>query len=150
VRSLERYVLDTSVIVAYIIENEPGRERAVELLERAARGGVELHVTYYTLSEAIYVASRIYGLAGVGDPNGRANELALLVTSTAKVVEITPQMAYRAGELRKALRLSLADCYVIAAAEQINARALFLRPEREMRGKTALIEKLPVSFLATA
>jgi hypothetical protein len=40
------------------------------------------------------------------------------------------KMAFRAGELRKAFRISLTDCYAIAAAEHLNAKALFLKPEK--------------------
>jgi len=147
VKSSERYVVDTSVIVTYIAENLPGRDRVVELFEGASRRGVELYATCQTLSEVIYVASRIYGAAGVEEPNKRALDFTLWFMSIAKIVDVTPEMAFRAGELRKAFRISLADCYVIAAAEHLNAKALFLKPEKEMLAKIDMIKNLPILFL---
>ena len=143
----ERYVVDTSVIVTYITENAPGRDRVVELFESAARRGVELYATCQTLSEVIYVASRIYGAVSVEEPNKRALEFTLWFMSIAKIIDVTPEIAFRAGELRKAFKISLTDCYAIAAAEHFNAKALFLKPEKEMLAKIDIIRNLPISFL---
>jgi len=147
VKSSERYVVDASVIAAYITENAPGRDMIAGLLEGAEKRSVELYITCQTLSEVIHVVSRIYSAAGVEEPNKKALEFALWIMSIANIVDANPEIALRAGELRKALKISLADCYVIAAAENLNAKALFLKPEKEMLAKTNLIEKLPVSFL---
>ena len=37
-RSLRTYVLDTSVLIAYITENATGRERVLSMIEEARRG----------------------------------------------------------------------------------------------------------------
>ncbi len=63
-KSLEGYVVDTSVLVAYIIEDEPGRDKVVELFEKAIKNHVKLQLTYQTLSELFYISSRIYSIAG--------------------------------------------------------------------------------------
>jgi hypothetical protein len=62
-------------------------------------------------------------------------------------VELTHDIALRAGELRKLLRIALTDCYVIATAESLNSIALFLRIEKEMRNRIGLIGRPPVEFL---
>jgi predicted nucleic acid-binding protein len=43
VKSLKSYVLDTSVALAYIIENAPGRDRVVEIFNAAKEGRVKLY-----------------------------------------------------------------------------------------------------------
>jgi len=50
-RLSESYVIDTSVVVAYIIEDEPSRDKAVELFEKAIKNKVKLQLVYQTLSE---------------------------------------------------------------------------------------------------
>ncbi len=65
------------------------RSRGVEqLFGNARKGGVSLYVTLPTLSEVLYVASKIYALAGVGDPNGEALLLALWLTARASVAQL--------------------------------------------------------------
>ena len=67
-----RLVLDTSVIVEYVVLGSTYRPKVVKLFELASKGGVELYVNPVTLSEVLYVVSRIYQAAGVEDPNGEA------------------------------------------------------------------------------
>lgn len=146
--SSSRYVVDTSVVVERILSSSPFKGKVEQLFEGARRGSVSLYVTPLTLSEVLYVASRIYALAGVEDPNREALLLALWLTARAGVVQIAEDVALRAGELKKTLGLALVDCYVIAAAERLGCRALFLKPEREMLRKGELIGQLPLEFLA--
>ncbi|MEM1509183.1 MAG: PIN domain-containing protein [Thermofilaceae archaeon] len=146
--SSSRYVVDTSVIVERILSSSPFKERVEVLFDDARRGGVSLYVTLLTLSEVLYIASKIYALAGVEDPNREAVLLTLWLTSRARIVQPTEDTALRAGELKKTLGLALVDCYAIAAAEQLRCKALFLKPEKEMWRKKELIKQLPIEFLA--
>jgi hypothetical protein len=43
VKSLKSYVLDTSVALAYIIENAHGRDRVVEIFNAAKEGRMKLY-----------------------------------------------------------------------------------------------------------
>jgi len=70
------------------------------------------------------------------------------VKSRCRIVAPGERAALRAGELKKALKLALVDCYAIAVAEELGSKALFLKREREMLGKEKLLERLPVEFLA--
>jgi predicted nucleic acid-binding protein len=146
-RSLESYVVDTSILVAYIVENEPGRNKVIELFKKAFKNHVELYITYQTLSETIYIAYKIYSIAGEKEPNRRALEFAKWITNTMKIVELNPEIAFRAGELKKILNIALTDCYVIATAEYFKTKALFLKPEKEMLKNIELLRKLPISFI---
>jgi predicted nucleic acid-binding protein len=142
------YVVDSSVILERIIKTSPLKARVEQLFDKARKGGVVLLVSLPTLSEVLYAASRIYSLAGVEQPNEEAYTLVEWVKSRCKLVAPSEGAALRAGELKKMLGLALVDCYVIAVAEEVGGRALFLKREREMLGKEKLLEQLPIEFLA--
>lgn len=144
--SKARLVPDTSVFVEYIVENAPFRGKAEELLSRGVRGEVEVYVIPQVLSETLYVSSRIYRLAGVEEFNEKALEY---VTWIAEVFDFyDPAGLYiNAGELRKRLGIALTDCYVIASAEALGAKAVFAKPEKEMLGVIDRV-KDAVLFLA--
>uniref|UniRef100_A0A7J2U0E1 PIN domain-containing protein n=1 Tax=Ignisphaera aggregans TaxID=334771 RepID=A0A7J2U0E1_9CREN len=105
---------------------------------------------YPVLSEVLYAASRIYSVAGFAEHNRMALDLVLWIKNVTEVTEITLDIALRAGELKKLLGIALTDCYVIATAETLNATALFLKIEEEMKKRMHLIEKLPVEFIVEA
>mgnify|MGYP000013210877 CR=1 FL=1 len=64
-----------------------------------------------------------------------------------EIVNISEDVAMRAGELKKKLRISLLDCYIISVAEAINARPLFKKQESGMTPILNSLEKLGVLFL---
>lgn len=145
--SLEKYAVDAGVLIEYIVRGSPHREAIERMLEGALAKVVELYVTPITVSELIYVAFRIYELAGVEKPNEEALNLVEWLTARVKIAEITPDMAVEAGEIKKRFGISLSDCYVIAAAINLKAKALFLKPEKEMLSKIEELRKLPITFL---
>jgi len=141
------YVVDSSVILERIIRSSPYKAK-VERLFSEARGRVKLFVTLPTLSEVLYAASRIYELAGVEQPNEEAGTLVEWVKTRCRVAAPGENTAMRAGELKKVLKLALVDCYVIATAEELGCKALFLKREREMLEREELLKRLPIEFLA--
>ena len=145
---MRRLAVDTSVLIDYINARSPYRAKTARLLEGAATGRLKLYVNTVTLSETLYVASRIYRAAGLGDPNGRALDFVEWVKGRARVVDIDEGIALRAGELKKELGIALPDCYVIATAEAVEATPLFRRPEREMEPVMERLRALGVKFLA--
>ena len=60
----KRLSLDTSVLVEYIVRSAPYRDKVAELLEKAAKGELTLYVSSPVFSETLYIASRIYEVAG--------------------------------------------------------------------------------------
>jgi predicted nucleic acid-binding protein len=140
-------VVDTSVVIERIIKNSPHKPLAENLFNRALKREVELYVTLQTLSEVLYIASRIYSLSRVRDPNKEAESLILWLTSRTRPIAPTFEIALRAGELKKELGFSITDCYVIAAAEHIGGKALFLKLEDEMKERMERIKDLPVEFM---
>ena len=140
-------VLDTSVLVEYIVLRAPYRLRVARLFEEASAGRLELYVSAVTLSETLYVASRIYQAAGLQDPNREALDFVEWVKSRAKVLGVDEDIALRAGELKKQLRIALLDCYVIASAEALGATPLFKKLEEEMKPAANNLRKIGARFL---
>jgi len=143
----ERLALDTSVLIELIIAGSPYRDYVENLFLKSRRGEVELYVNTVTLAEVVYVAARIYKLAGVRDPNAEAERFTAWLSYKAKIVEVDTRLAKLAGELRKKLGIALPDCFTIALANTINGKALFKRIEREMRDVVEELRKLNVIFL---
>lgn len=141
--------MDSSVLLEYLDEESPFFEAVSSLMKAVAEGSVKAFITPLTLSEVVYVSPRIYSEAKVENPNQEALKYAawLLSLSGTKLVTLTEQIALEAGELRKELRISLADCYVVAAGKALNASPLFLKMEREMELHLELLKRLGVEFL---
>lgn len=144
---LSSYVLDTSIIIAHMVENAPGREKILGVFNRARVGEVKLYLVHPVISEVVYVASRIYKVLGFKEHNKLALDLVTWISSFTNIVEITLEAAIRAGELKKELGLALTDCYVLAVAENLGSKALFFKVEEEMKRKINLVKKLPVEFI---
>ena len=146
----ERYVADTGVLVESIIENSPYRGSVTRLLNNTLKKTIELYVTPLTISELLYVASKVYEAAAIKDYNAEALNFLEWLLAKAKITEVTPEISFKAGEIRKMLKIALPDCYVIATAIKLQAKALFLKPEKEMLTKLEDLKKLPIIFLTEA
>lgn len=64
-----------------------------------------------------------------------------------KVVEVSEDIMFKAGELKKLLRIALPDCYVIATAEAVKATPVFKNVEKEMEPVITELKRLGVKFL---
>ncbi|MCX8182532.1 MAG: type II toxin-antitoxin system VapC family toxin [Candidatus Methanomethyliaceae archaeon] len=142
----ERYVVDTSVLVEYIVRGAPQRSKVEELLNNALKKQTELYMTPATLSELLYVVSKIYEMANVAKANEEALNYIRWLMERVKITEVTADIAIKAGELKKRLKMALPDCYIIATAINLQTKALFLKQEKEMSGKD--FEDLPVIFMS--
>jgi len=145
--TVERLVLDTSVIIEYIISRSMYRPRVAKLFRAASAGEIELYVSPITLSETLYIASKVYQAARVQDPNSEALDFVEWVKKRVKVVEINENIIFRAGELKKLLYIALPDCYVIATAKDIEAIPLFKTVEKEMEPVLKELRRLGLKFL---
>ena len=140
-------MLDAGVVVEYVVLKSPYRPKIARLFDQASVGRLRLYVSAVTLSEVMYVASRVYRAAGVHEPNREAAYFVEWVRRRTGVVSVDVDMALRAGELKKRLRIALPDCYVIASAERVGATPLFKRVEEEMRPVLKDLRSLGVRFL---
>ncbi len=142
-----KLVLDTSVIVEYVVLRSKYRSKVARLFNLASTGKIELFINPITLSETFYIVSRIYRVAGLPNPNAEALNYIEWVKRRTKVVGINEDIAIKAGELRKSLRLALPDCYVIAVAKSIGAIPTFKTIEKEMKPVMDELRKLGIKFL---
>ena len=117
------------------------------MFNKAIYEDLKLFVSTTTLGETLYVTSRIYQAAGLKNPNTEALRFVEWIKGRVRIVNIDEDIAMRAGELKKQLRIALPDCYVISTAEAIDARPLFKKKESEMIPVINSIEKLGVLFL---
>ena len=142
-----KFSLDTSVLIEYIVKSAPYRLKVVELLEKSATGEFELYLSPIILTEALYIASGVYEIAGEENPNESALNYVTWIKKRCNVIDIDDFISMRAGELKKALHIALPDCYVIATAEKVDAIALFKKIEKEMKPVSEILKKLRVKFL---
>ena len=144
---MARLVPDAGVLIEYIVSRSPYRLRVAKLIDKASTGELELYVSVVTLSELLYVASRIYQAAGVSDPNRESLVFTDWVKSKTRIIKLDEDIAIRAGELKKKLRIALPDCHVIASAEAVKGIPLFKKPEEEMKPVMSDLRRLGVKFL---
>ncbi len=91
----ERMALDTGVLVEYIVKRAPYRRKVIALLESAAEGNIKLYVSPITLSETIYVASRIYEASSIPNTNEEALKYIEWLKDKISVVSITEEVMTR-------------------------------------------------------
>lgn len=144
---MEKLVPDTSVLIEYIMLRSPYRDKVAKLFNKVLMGELDLYISTVTLSETLYVASRIYSAAGVDEPNEEALNFIEWAKNIAQIVYVSEDIAVRAGELKKQLRIALTDCFVIATSEAVGAASLFKAPEKEMKPILNDMRKLGVKFI---
>jgi uncharacterized protein with PIN domain len=113
-------LLDAYALVALLAE-EPAAADTERLLREGDCGAVVVN-----LAEAVDVACRVHGL---DEEEIRSSLEPLVAASVLAAVEASEAMAWRAAELlarhyaRRARPLSLADCFLVAAARDGDAIA---------------------------
>ena len=118
----ERYVLDTSAILAFL-GGEPGAERVERLLRGARAGRHEVLACSITLMEIFYTAMRAKG------EDTAARLLALVKAWPLEWVYPDEKVLLQAGRLKASHRLSLADALVAAVARMQAATLVHKDPE---------------------
>ncbi len=115
-------ILDTSVLIA-IINNEPEKETALNLLENADN----LKISAGTLMETTIIIRARYGEAGVVRLNSLLDAAGCsCVTATRNHVKIVDGVLerYGKGKNNKA-QLNYGDCFAYALAKETNETLLF-------------------------
>ncbi|MCX6916451.1 MAG: PIN domain-containing protein [Verrucomicrobiota bacterium] len=105
----DTFLFDTSAFLA-LLEQEPGHDRVLELIETAIRGGVALFACFVSLTEVQYIVT--YKRGG----QAAAETLAELQALPVAWVHSDDALCANAAEIKALHRLSLADAFVAAAA----------------------------------
>jgi predicted nucleic acid-binding protein len=143
----KRLVLDTSVLVEYVVKRAPYRMKVENLFNESFKGNIKLYTTLIALSETLYIISKIYKEASIPKPNEEALNYIIWLKTRLSFAEITEEIAIRAGELKKKLRIALPDCYIIASAESLNAVPVFRKVEAEMAYVYDKLKQYNIKFL---
>jgi predicted nucleic acid-binding protein len=131
-----RYVLDTSAVLT-LIEDEAGADDVQTLLEQAKRGEVSLLVSFISFMEVYYISLQERGQE---EAHERVQLMAALPVSR---VESTEALAVLAGQLKATHRLSVADAWIAALAQERDATLVHKDPEFEQLEATLKVLKLP-------
>ncbi len=129
----ERYVLDTSAILAFL-GGEPGADRVERLLRDARAGRHAVLVCSISLMELFYTALRAKG------EDAAFRLLALVKAWPLEWVYPDEKVLLQAGRLKASHRLSVADALVAAVASMRGATLVHRDPELEpLRGQVDLL-----------
>ena len=130
--SADRYVLDTSAILA-LIENEPGADRVEELLR-----GSQVVEPFMVLLECYYITYRERG------PAEAETRYALLRRSGMEVEwQADEATVLTAGRIKARNSVSLADAFIAAFAKQRGAILVHKDPEYDALADEVETERLP-------
>lgn len=145
----DKYVVDTSVLAEYIDEDSPFSDKIEKLFNMVKNRTVKLYITTVTIAELAYVAYRIYNIAGSTDPFQDARDYIDWLIYGVRLTIIKPSLedALLAGRIRSLARIALPDCFVVAVSKRINAIALFLKVETEMKKCESIMREFNVKFL---
>lgn len=118
------YLLDTSAIFAFT-DNEEGADRVEELLNKARREQIALHISAMTAMEVYYVSSAERG-------EDQAHHLLLLVRALP-VTELSLEDALilPAARFKARYKISVADAWIAATAIVHNLILVHKDPEFE-------------------
>ena len=119
-----RYIFDTSALLTYI-ENEDGAEEIEDLLIKAEDGNVEIYILFISITEIFYITIREKEEAEA------IKRINLIQSLAVKFVESYEELNLRAGRLKAANRMSLADSYIAALAHEYNGILVHKDPEFE-------------------
>ncbi len=129
----DRYVLDTSAILAFL-GGEHGADKVERLLRGARAGRVQVLACSITLMEVFYTAMREKG------EDEAVRLLALVRAWPLEWVQPDEKVLLQAGRLKASYRLSVADALIAAVARLHQATLVHKDPELEaLRGQTELL-----------
>ena len=130
------YVLDTSALFT-LIEDEAGAEQVQDLLEQAKRGEVQVLVSFMSFMEVYYISLQERG-------QEEAQERVKLLAALPMVrVESSESLGVQAGAFKAAHRLSVADAWIAALAQERDAMLVHQDPEFEQLESAVKVVKLP-------
>lgn len=111
---MKNSVLDSYAVLAFLFQ-EPGHEKVLELLEKAAAADQAVLIVAPNWAEVRYQVERKVGLARWEE--ARTKLLGLPI----EIVAADQDLAEQAGELKATRKMSLADCFCAALAKQKKA-----------------------------
>lgn len=119
---MKRYLLDSSALLT-LRDDEAGADRVATLLDQSARGKAQCLGSFMSLMEVLY---RVW--CDEGESEGRLAYQQCLALPVQWLYE-TESLLIKAGEIKAAHTLSVADAWIAACAVQANAVLVHKDPE---------------------
>jgi len=130
------YVLDTSAWFA-LIEDEEGTDRVQSIIETVSSGSVQILVSFMSFMEVFYITLQ------ERDIEEAETRVRLIESLPITRVESTIPLSIAAGRLKAKYRISVADAWVAALAQDRNAILVHKDPEFEQVEDEIQVIKLP-------
>nr|VFJ89669.1 MAG: Predicted nucleic acid-binding protein, contains PIN domain [Candidatus Kentron sp. H]VFJ96333.1 MAG: Predicted nucleic acid-binding protein, contains PIN domain [Candidatus Kentron sp. H]VFK05203.1 MAG: Predicted nucleic acid-binding protein, contains PIN domain [Candidatus Kentron sp. H] len=121
---MNKYVLDTSALLAFI-EEEEGVETIDGLLEGASEKRNKIYISTVTAIEVFYISLRKQGKTVAEERLELLESLPLITES------LTPDLCRTIGEIKATKPMSFADCCIAGLAKAKNAILVHKDPEFE-------------------
>ena len=134
--NIQTYVLDTSAWLA-LIEDEEGADLVQQILEKAKSGDVDILVSFMSFMEVMYITLQERDL---GEADERVKLMAALPITR---VESNNSLGIIAAKLKANYRISVADAWIAALAQERNAALVHKDPEFEQIEEDIQVVKLP-------
>jgi len=116
------YVLDTWPIMAYF-ENEPAAETVEQLLANGHAGAIPLLMSVVNVAEVWYTMARQWSTQTADQSVSELRDLGI------QFVLVDESLALQAARLKAKHKMSLADCFAVALAQQRAAEVVTGDPE---------------------
>jgi predicted nucleic acid-binding protein len=116
-----KFVLDTSALFA-LKEDEPGADDVEDILRASGPKG-KVYVSFISMMEFFYIVEQEQGQAAAKHAYLELKQLPL------QVIHSDEELCLAAGRIKAAHRLSVADAWVAATAEQLRAILVHKDPE---------------------
>ena len=133
---LSVYVLDTSAWLT-LIEDEAGADKVQELLENAAVGRVIVLTSFMSFMEVYYITLQ------ERDHAEAQSRLDLMAALPVLRIESSGALAMRAAMLKAGHRISVADAWIAALAQEHDAIWVHKDPEFEQMDSIVQLFSLP-------
>ena len=130
------YVLDAFAVLAFL-NKEPGGARVKEMFEAASSNEARLYLSLINLGEVLYQVARKRGQVEA------QRVLATLDDSPLDYLAVTRDRVLAAASLKSTHRISYADAFAAAAAQELQAIVVTGDPEFRRLERKVTIEWLP-------
>ncbi|MEX1255266.1 MAG: type II toxin-antitoxin system VapC family toxin [Dehalococcoidia bacterium] len=134
---MPRYVLDSFAFLALFLD-EPGAAKVQELIEGASQGSDELFIPVVNLGEVLYTVENRRGLETAQDT------LAAVQQSLVRIVDVDQPLALSAARLKATTGMGYLDCFIVALAQQLEARVVTGDIDFKRVEELVTVEWLPV------
>jgi len=130
-----QFVLDAFTILAFF-QGEPGAKRVEALLDQAREKDAQLHLCLINYGEALYLTERRRGVEAAREAINIIDHLPIVV------VEADRTLTFAAARIKAHHRLSYADAFAVALAQELDAVIVTGDPELKSVEELVRIEWL--------